>query len=367
MRLSFFVSLFSIIVLSCSGNRSKSNSIVEASMESDTIQNDFATSFRIIEHSESTEIQVLNSSHNSVEFNYYFNSSGNRENILKVNPDRVVALSATHIGMMEELNLLGRIVGVSSEKYLCSEKLKSHINQGSVKSVGDIGMADVEGYIAVNPDLVIYSGFNTEAPVLEKLKAGGIKTFTNYDWKETHPLGRAEWLKVFGVIFNKRREAAVLFDNIKSKYLNLVDKVKGYSIDEEVLVGTMYGDVFNAPAGGSYMAELLDDANLIYKYQETTGTGSISLTLEEVISDNRETSIWLNVAAQSINDVMEMNNRFRLLESIQHQNVYSYFHEVNCFWEKSAIKPHLLLQDICKITYPDKFEDKAFYFYKKLD
>jgi iron complex transport system substrate-binding protein len=356
-----------MVFFSCTGNRNTTDSILEDSIGGDTIQNDYAESFRIIEHSESTEIQILNSTDNTVEFNYYFKSSVKNENVLKLNPDRVVALSATHIGMMEELDLLDRIVGISSDKYLCSKKLKNRVNEGSVKSIGDIGMADIEGYIAVKPDLVFYSGFDTEAPVLKKLKAAQIETFTNYDWKETHPLGRAEWLKVFGVIFNKRKMAERLFNDIKSKYLSLVEEVKDYSAKDTVLVGTMYGDVFNAPAGDSYMAKILDDAKLNYKYQETKGTGSISLTLEEVISNNRKTNIWLNVAAQSIDKVLVMNSRFRLLESIQHKKVFSYFHEVNCFWEKSAIKPHLLLQDICKITYPDEFHDEVFTFYKKLN
>jgi iron complex transport system substrate-binding protein len=129
----------------------------------------------------------------------------------------------------------------------------------------------------------------------------------------------------------------------------------------------MYGDVFNVPAGDSYMAKLLEDVNLDYKYSESVGTGSLSLSLEQVISENRTTNIWLNVAAQSKDKVLEMNNRFRLLESLQKNHIYSYYHRVNCFWEKSAVSPHFLLQDICKIVYPDQFEDETFTFYSKLD
>lgn len=366
--LLFFVIL---VLYSCAENErvSKSNSnVTESVSDSDTITNQYAEAFRIIEHTNYNEIQILNPETKEVEFSYNVGKSSNQK-IVGINQkvNRVVALSSTHIGMMEKLGLADRIVGISDEKYLCSPQLEDRIKKGFVKSVGDIGMSDIEGYIEVNPDLVIYSGFDTKAPVLQKLKSAGIKTFTNYDWKETHPLGRAEWLKVYGVLFEKQNEAEILYNKIKTEYLNLVEKVENYSSEEKVLVGTLYGDVFNAPAGDSYMAKILEDANLDYQYQETKGTGSISLTLEEVISENRKTSIWLNVAAKSKSKVLEMNNRFRMLESVKNNRVYSYFHEVNCFWEQSAISPHLLLQDICKIAYPEKFEDKTFSFYKKLD
>lgn len=365
---AFFLAL---CLYACTQNEkglSSASNFLEKNEMSDTLINEYAEAFLIIDHKEYTEIQILNPESKEVEFNYNIgHSSKQKTDGINQNMKRVVVLSSTHIGMMEKLDLTDKIVGISDEKYLCSSQLKSLIQKGFVKSVGDIGMSDVEGYIEVKPDLIIYSGFDTKAPILQKLNSAGIKTFTNYDWKETHPLGRAEWLKVFGVLFNKREASLKLFDNIKTEYTNLKKKVKGYNSNENVLVGTLYGDVFNAPAGDSYMSKLLEDANLDYKYQETKGSGSISLTLEEVISENRETSLWLNVAAQSKAKVLDMNSRFNMLASVNNNRLFSYYHKVNCFWERSAISPHLLLQDICKIAYPEQFKDKTFNYYKKLD
>lgn len=364
----FFISL---LLCSCAGNKSEESNDInlsDISEKSDTLINQYAETFRIIEHDNYTEIEVLNSESKQVEFRYNVGHSKEHK-IVGINQEvnRVVALSSTHIGMMEKLGLINKVIGISDEKYLCSSELEERVNTGLVESVGDIGMSDIEGYIEVNPDLIIYSGFDTKAPILQKLTSAGIKTFTNYDWKETHPLGRAEWLKVFGVIFNKQKEAEKLFTQIEKEYLDLVEKVKDFSSEENILVGTLYGDVFNAPAGDSYMAKILEDANLDYKYQETKGTGSISLTLEKVISENRNTSIWLSVAAQSKAKVLEMNNRFKMMDSYRNNRIYSYFHQVNCFWERSAISPHLLLLDICKIAYPEHFEETEFTFYKRLD
>ncbi|MEX1191369.1 MAG: ABC transporter substrate-binding protein [Brumimicrobium sp.] len=367
MKLYFYLVGFILLATSCVNDKADStNDNTITSIETDTLKNSYAEAFRIIEHEDSTEIQIINIENKEVEFKYFI-GVGEDNNSIKLNPGRVVALSSTHIGMMEELQLLDKIVGISSDKYLCSSSLKKRVEQGKASTVGDIGNGDVEGYLAVRPDLIIYSGFDTKAAILQKLKSAGLKTFTNYDWKETHPLGRAEWLKIFGVIFNKRKEANSLFDKIESKYLALVDKMKKTTRKPSVLVGTMYGDVFNTPAGESYMAKLLTDANSDYQYASTSGTGSLSLSLEEIISDNRNVDVWLNVAAQTKSDIVDMNKKFNLLNAFQKDKVYSYYKNVNCFWEKSAVQPHIVLKDFCKIFHPNMFEDDDLVFYHQLE
>jgi len=115
------------------------------------------------------------------------------------------------------------------------------------------------------------------------------------------------------------------------------------------------------------MAKLLLDANVDYVYAATNGVGSLSLSLENIISTNRSTAFWLNPAAQNNNQILQMNTRFELLQSFQNGNVYSYYSNVNCFWERSAISPHLLLEDLCKIFYPEMFTNDKLTFYSVVE
>jgi iron complex transport system substrate-binding protein len=326
--------------------------------------NEYAEGFEITRFDDHVRIRVIDPATKEVDFEYCI---GNNEvegcESIPTNPSRVVALSATHIGMMQELNLIERLVGVSSADYICSTALQEMIQKKETLSLGDIGASDIEGYLAAEPDLIMTSGFDNKAPILSKMKSAGLTLFTNYDWKETHPLGRAEWIKVFGVLFHEEGKANELFEVICNKYIEISEKVASNESKPSVLVGTMYGDIFNAPAGDSYMAQLLTDAHVDYIYQNSKGVGSLTLTLEEVISTNRSTNFWLNPAAQNKMQLLQMNARFELLECVENGMVFSYYKNVNCFWEQSAIQPHLFLEDLCKIFYPELFNNTDLTFY----
>ncbi|MDX1652730.1 MAG: ABC transporter substrate-binding protein [Brumimicrobium sp.] len=362
----FFLILASL--LSCStdsGPSVKEDTVVGE--KGDTLKNEYAEAFRIIKFSDHFEIEVIDPQEGSVAFSYAIGKRKPGKEFIEKELNKVIALSSTHLGMMEKLNLLDRIVGISGEQYLCSEFLKKRVEEKKVHSVGDIGMSDVEGYIAVKPDLIIYSGFDTKAPILNKMEMVGLQTFTNYDWKETHPLGRAEWLKVFGLLFNKEEVAFEAFERIKESYLLLKSKASNVQDRPDVLVGTVYGDIFNAPAGNSYMARLLSDANCNYVYKNTDGVGSISLSMERVITENENTEWWLNVSAQSKSEVLLLSDKFKLMRSFRQGNMYSYYHRVNCFWERSAVEPHLILEDLCKILHPSEFGESGLKYYSGLE
>jgi len=360
-----FIFFTFILMAACSAKESIKTNLIETGVQE---KNMFAEGFQLIRFKNYIQISIINPETKEVDFEYYIGKGGSNTAIqIPDNPSRVIALSATHIGMMDELDLSNRIVGVSSENYICSENVMARIMNKSALTLGDIGSSDIEGYLAANSDLIITSGFDNKAPILKKMKSAGLTLFTNYDWKETHPLGRAEWIKVFGVLFNKEAEAKQLFKEISQSYHEIAAMATANTVQPSVLVGTMYGDVFNAPAGDSYMAKLLLDANVDYVYAATNGVGSLSLSLENIISTNRSTAFWLNPAAQNNNQILQMNTRFELLQSFQNGNVYSYYSNVNCFWERSAISPHLLLEDLCKIFYPEMFTNDKLTFYSVVE
>lgn len=359
-RYLFFCSLF--IFGGCSEIPSTEKNEAKPGIE---VQNSYAEAFRITRFENYIQIDVIDPHTKEVDFEYIVGLARKDNQCIKLSksPSRVIALSSTHVGMIEELGLSDRIVGVSSADYVCSKTVLTQIENKKTVSLGDIGSSDIEGYLASQPDLIITSGFDNKAPILSKMRSAGLTLFTNYDWKETHPLGRAEWIKVFGILFDQEEKANELFEMIREKYLEALQRVAEIDTKPTVFVGTLYGDIFNAPAGDSYMAKLLKDANVHYVYANTNGVGSLTLTLEDVISTNRTTDFWLNPAAKNREQLVQMNSRFELLACIDNGKVYSYYQNVNCFWEQSAVKPHIFLKDLCIIFYPELFKNDELNFY----
>jgi iron complex transport system substrate-binding protein len=58
---------------------------------------------------------------------------------------------------------------------------------------------------------------------------------------EQTPLGKAEWIKLYGALFGKRKEAKLLFDGIVKNY-NDAETISGSKPTATVLYGSMYQD-----------------------------------------------------------------------------------------------------------------------------
>jgi iron complex transport system substrate-binding protein len=273
-------------------------------------------------------------------------------------------LSTTHIGMLTALNKTEVITSVSDMGLVYNKKLKERLKLGSIRETGGFGLANLEVFLSLSPSAIVYSGFDENNPVIEKLAAANLKTLANYEWKETHPLGRAEWIKYFGVLIGEEEAADSIFHQIKLNYNKVKDSIAAYATQQpSVLVGTPYGDQFNVPAGNSYMAKMLKDLKVNYVYANTEGVASHSYSLEKVISENKHTDYWLNVAASSKEKLLELNKKFELLEAVHNGGTFSYFSRVNKFWEESAVRPDLLLLDLAAIFHPDLFKQKQMNYY----
>lgn len=365
IQISGLVLFFAYCIIGCKDvNQEEQLTIMQ---EGKVLSNDYAAAFKIIEFPTYKELQIIDPTSKKVDFSY-----GIGENIpehlfkIKSGAKRIVAMSSTHIGMLEALDLTSGIVGVSDKKYVCSEHVKKHIDEKGVISMGELGAGDVEAYLAVQPDIILFSGFDLKAPILEKLEKAGKTTFINFDWKEKHPLGRAEWIKVFGLLFQKEQEANAFYTAVKSAYETYKSSIKVQSSEQLVLAGTPYGDQFNAPAGDSYMAQLFKDAGINYIFKDRQGTGSLSLGIEDLIINYGHAAIWLNVNATTTEEVLALNQKFKLMEAFKNNKMFEYSTNVNCFWEQSAVHPDWVLHDLIKIVQPEEVTT-PFHFYRKIE
>lgn len=361
--LNWIGALFIVVfIIGCKNDQINQGNNLSINQQADTVKNDYAKAFRIIYHPDDIQIDILNPESNQVIVSY---SIGKEDTAIPTDfpraIDRVVTFSSTQVGMLEKLGLENKIVGVSNYQYLCHP-----LDQSITKEMGDISVTNPEKVMAVHPGIIFYSGFNLNAPIIEKFRRANLKPFLIYEWKETTPLGRAEWIKVYGVLFNHQQEANAIFNSIKQRYFAVKKQLNTASKRPTVISGTYYNDVFNAPAGNSYMAQLLADANADYVYSYTRGTGSLSLPLEKVILKNQHTEYWLNPSAGSVYDLLQQNNKLQLMGAFKSKKIYSYFDRKNCFWANSAIEPDEVLKEIGAILHPEIFPGYKMKYYEQL-
>lgn len=369
MKKLFF--LLPVLFFACSTDQK--NEVEHTDIKTDTLSVNFAEGFRLLKAEEAFIIQVLNPENKSeIEQEFYLYTENatvkEKENAIniKIPITKNIALSSTHVGMITALGKDNTITGVSGAPYLYNEKLKLRFQEGDIKSVQDIAQANFEEYLGLHPDVIFSSSFTKDAPILEKLKQANIPVFNNYDWRETSPLGRAEWIKVMGLFFDEYDKALTYFNQEVAAYQQLKEEAIKVYFHPKVLSGYYYGGVFNAPAGESYQAQLYKDAGADYVFANETGTGSLDLSMEEVISKFRHVDYLLNVSGNSKKEIAQAFEKYALFEAFQKNGLYNYTAKNNYFWENAAHQPHLLLEDYIAIFHPELRKRDSLNFYQNI-
>ena len=132
---------------------------------------------------------------------------------------KIVVTSTTHIPALELLGVEQTLIGFPGTNYISSEKTRKRIDAGEVRELGKNEGINTEVLLELNPDVVIGFGVDGVNKTFETIKKAGIPLIYNGDWVESSALAKAEWIKFFGVLFNKEKKADSIFNQIEKDYL----------------------------------------------------------------------------------------------------------------------------------------------------
>ncbi len=315
----------------------------------------YASNFELIKTNIGYKLNILNPESGEIE----------KKITLKPNQNhKIISLTSTLNGMISILNQQKQLVGISDINYIYDSTIAQSFYDGKITSFGDETSLSLEKIINSKADIIFYSGFGEKFPHQDKLEKLGITIIPIYDWRENHPLGKAEWIKLVGAITNTEKEALNFFDKITLEYENLCKKASNLKSNTSVLAGSLIGDVWYAPGGESYFAKLIEDAGVQYKYSHTKGTASLQFSIEQILKDNEKTNFWINPGLPTKEKILAIHPKVKFLHAFEN-NTYCYSSKQSKFWEQSAAMPHLLLNDLINLFHSQKNEE--LYFYKKVN
>lgn len=284
--------------------------------------------------------------------------------IIEVPVQNMAALSTSFVGMLNAIGSIDAIKATTEKQYISNKQLLKKINTGKVLTAGYETGLTPEAVLKAKIPLIVFSGFGQPFPNEDKFAQLQVICMANYDWEEKHPLGKAEWIKVFGALVCKEKEAETYFNQVAESYLKIKEEAKQIKNKKKVICGSLVGDIWYAPAGGSFMAGIMKDGGLDYLYKNTEGTASVSPTFEQIFRDDQVCDVWINAEAPSLDKLFELNSKFQYFHTVKEGKVYSYMHNPNYYWEYSQVNPHWLLEDFMHIA---KGDTKAkLHFYKQL-
>ena len=284
----------------------------------------------------------------------------------------IVVTSTTHIPSLEMLGVENTLVGFPHLDYISSEKVRSRIENKKVKELGNNSDLNAEIIIDLAPSAIIGYGIDNNNPTLNNLEKSGLKVLFNGDWNEETPLGKAEWIKFFGALYDKNNEAKALFSIIEKEYNAtklLVSKIKNRPT---TMAGAMYQDQWFMPKGDSWGCYFLKDAKANYLWSDTKGSGSLSLSFESVFEKAKNADFWIGPGQfLSLKEISDSNVHYTQFKAFKTKNIYSFSTKKGktggvLYYELAPNRPDIVLKDIVKIFHPQLLPDYKLYFFEKL-
>jgi len=293
---------------------------------------------------------------------------------IKIPVENIICLSTTHIGYIDELGELNSVKGISGKNYIYNPHLRKKIEQGEIPDIGYQQNLDYEQIIKLKPDLVLgYSISADNVSYLNKLNELNIPVLFIAEYLENHPLGKAEWIKVMGILFDKYDLAVRKFNKVDSAYLETLGLMNQEDNQPVILTGMPWKDKWYVPGGDSFLARFIEDAGGNYIWSNNDLRRSKPLDLEKVFAQGHDADIWIHPGnSVQYDDIRNADKRLAAFHAYGNKKVFNNNKRMNQFggndyWESGVINPHIILKDMLKIFHPELLPHYEMVYYRKLE
>lgn len=282
---------------------------------------------------------------------------------------KAVIYSSVHCSLLKDFGALNSIGGVCDLKYIKLPEIEEGCRKGTIADVGDGMNPNIEKIIDLHPDAILLSPFENSGGYgrVEKLNVPIIECA---DYMETSSLGRAEWMRFYGLLFGKKTEADAMFAAVARNYKDLQELVKPISFAPSVMCDLKTSSTWYTPGGNSTIAKLYSDAGANYIFREDTHSGSLPYPFEVIFEKGQQTDFWLIRYNQPVDKTYgELEKEFAPyagFRAFKERNIYGCNTNRVPFYEETPFHPDWLLKDLIKIFHPSLLEGYELRYYNKL-
>ncbi len=268
---------------------------------------------------------------------------------LSVPLSRTAVFSAIHAGAIDELRENERVAAVADAEYF-KGRFARMIADGTITDLGSSLSPSIEKVTLVKPDaFILYPMQNAGHGAIENV---GIPIIEMADYMETTPLGRAEWIRLIGLLYGRQTEADSIFATVESKYNALATTASQLEKKPKVLTEMLTSGYWFVPGGNSYMARLITDAGGDYPWAGDKSTGSLQLDFSAVYARAADADIWLiktygsDLTLAGLREVYPLNSQIKAFKG---GGIYSADTQKVKLYEEFPFHPELLLEEYSKI------------------
>lgn len=356
-----------VLLLSACGGGSRTSSHSETPV--DTVEFRYAENIRILKFKNYTKVELRNPWDTLKTLHTYIltdrnnakNSNLPEGTIVRTPLENAIVYSSVHNSLIAEIGGIESIAGVCDIQYIKHPQIKAMYEKGSITDCGSSMSPDIEKIIDLNADAVLLSPFENSGGY-GRIESIGVPIIECADYMETSPLGRAEWMKFYGLLTGREQEADSLFRSVENEYLSLKQIAKDVTNRPTVISELKYSSAWYVPGGKSTTAKMIDDAGADYIFSYTTESGSVPMSFETVLDKGQKADFWLIKYNQkqdkTYSELKKDYSPYTNFDAWKNKRIFGCNTSYVNFYEETPFHPEALLRDLIIIFHPEIMKDE---------
>jgi iron complex transport system substrate-binding protein len=224
-----------------------------------------------------------------------------------------------------------RLSGTEASGWYIDEARKA-MESGDILYAGKYSAPDYELILGEDCDLAIESTMIYHSPeVKEQLESMGIPVFVERSSYEEHPLGRMEWLKLYGLLLGKEEEAQAYFDEQVQKVESISQTISKQ--DEKQTVAFFYLNANGAAIvrkSGDYVAKMIELAGGAYLFDDLddgSATSTMTMQMETFYAQAKDADVLIYNSTidgemTSLDELLEKSSLLADFKAVKEGNVW---------------------------------------------
>lgn len=322
----------------------------------DTIPMRHARNLCMIRHAGYTEAVIRNPWDTTRILNRYILAEDRETDIptagtrLNVPLRKAVVFSGVHCALLQELGCQDAIGGVCELKYIHIPYIQEGVREGRIADMGNGTAPNTERIMELMPDVLMPNVFENNGG-FGRLERMGIPIVGCAEYMETSPLAQAEWMRFYGRLFGKGERADSLFACIEKEYLALRHTAESVKEKPVVINEVPHSGKWFVAAGESTMGQMYQDAGAAYAFAHIPGSGSVALSIEEVLEKAVHADLWMikrygSATRKQLTDGLPGLHRIKASMWLCDTQTSRYF-------EETPFHPEWLLKNLIQIFHPE--------------
>lgn len=280
-----------------------------------------------------------------------------------------VIYTAVHCSLLKELEAVQSIGGICELQYIKVPEIQEGCRKGTIANIGEGMNPDIEKIIDLHPDAILLSPYENSGGHgrVNKLKVPIIECA---DYMETSPLGCAEWIRFYGILFGREAQADSIFAEVEKSYLNLKEMAAKAPEKPTLISDLKSGSAWYVPGGRSTAGRLYADAGAQYALTSQDVSGSVPLSFETVFEKGQDAAFWLikynRSQDKTYRELKEDYTPYAAFKAFEERKVYGCNTAHRPYYEDFPFHPDRVLKDLIKIFHPELLKEHELNYFHPL-